>query len=413
MTYEELQEILKLRQRTPQGPAPTVDQIITAIQSQYQPVAAMPLPEASQGAQRFVTNAGSIGPIEQIVEYGRNPVTQSEMTTFVPGVFDINRTSYIPTPSAAQIEARLSGNTGSSDSGVVPLSPSQVAFFDFLDSPEGKSFKDARGAAMSNVIGASLGLFGPGLIAPAASLYNYMTGKPGIGKSISGLIDADKAAAQAARDALTNYGVTSTARGPTTAAQAQALANQLANELSYALASDAGYGTTGPGSASGIGVGSTQGINSMDAMSDSVSSPSGGYSTASGIGVGSTQGINAMDAMSDAASSSSPSSSKIVCTAMNESYGFGSFRNKIWLKYAADNLTKAHEVGYHTLFLPLVDLAYKKDVKPVRIVLENIARHRSADLRAEMRGTKRDNVGRVYRAILEPICYFVGKLKGY
>lgn len=275
MTYEELQEILKLRQRTPQGPAPTVDQIIAAIQSQYQPMAAMPMPEASQGAQRFVTNAGSIGPIEQIVEYGRSPVTQSEMTTFVPGVFDINRTSYIPTPSAAQIEARLSGNSGGS-SGVTPLSPSQEAFFNFLDSPEGQSFKDARGAAMSNVIGAIAGLTNP-----ISAGYNLLTGKPNIGKSVAGLIAADKAGFQAAIDALTNYGVTSTARGPTTAAQAQALANQLANQLSYALASDSGsgYGTTGPGSASGIGVGSTQGINAMDAMSDAAAASGGGYTS--------------------------------------------------------------------------------------------------------------------------------------
>lgn len=277
MTYEELQEILKLRQRTPQGPAPTIDQIIAAIQSQYQPMAAMPMPmpEASQGAQRFVTNAGSIGPIEQIVEYGRSPVTQSEMTTFVPGVFDINRTSYIPTPSAAQIEARLSGNSGGS-SGVTPLSPSQEAFFNFLDSPEGQSFKDARGAAMSNVIGAIAGLTNP-----ISAGYNLLTGKPNIGKSVAGLIAADKAGFQAAIDALTNYGVTSTARGPTTAAQAQALANQLANQLSYALASDSGsgYGTTGPGSASGIGVGSTQGINAMDAMSDAAAASGGGYTS--------------------------------------------------------------------------------------------------------------------------------------
>jgi hypothetical protein len=51
---------------------------------------------------------------------------------------------------------------------------------------------------------------------------------------------------------------------------------------------------------------------------------------------------------------------KIVCTAMNESYGFGSYRNAIWLKYSADKMTKAHEAGYHALFLPLVDLAYKR-----------------------------------------------------
>jgi hypothetical protein len=123
------------------------------------------------------------------------------------------------------------------------------------------------------------------------------------------------------------------------------------------------------------------------------------------------------DSYGESPSSSSDSGSggggKIVCTAMNQAYGFGSFRNQIWLKYAADNLTKAHEVGYHTLFLPLVDLGYKKNIKPVRAVLEHIARHRTADLRAEMRNRKRDKLGRIYRAILEPVCYIVGKLKGY
>jgi hypothetical protein len=108
---------------------------------------------------------------------------------------------------------------------------------------------------------------------------------------------------------------------------------------------------------------------------------------------------------------------KIVCTAMNHAYGFGSFRNRIWLAYSAKNLTKAHEVGYHALFLPLVAVGYNQGDKMhnriVRRVLENIARHRSADLRAEMRGTKRDPVGRAYRLILEPLCFAVGKLKGY
>ena len=108
--------------------------------------------------------------------------------------------------------------------------------------------------------------------------------------------------------------------------------------------------------------------------------------------------------------------SKIVCTAMNQAYGFGSFRNRIWLAYAAKNLTKAHEAGYHALFLPLVAVGYNQGDKMhnriVRRVLENIARHRSADLRAEMRNGKRDRVGQAYRFILEPLCYAVGKLKG-
>lgn len=107
---------------------------------------------------------------------------------------------------------------------------------------------------------------------------------------------------------------------------------------------------------------------------------------------------------------------KIVCTAMNQAYGFGGFRQAVWLRYSADHMTKAHEAGYHAMFLPLVDAAYKHAKwysKPLRKTLENIARHRTADLRAEMRGTKRDKLGRAYRLILEPLCYAVGKLKGY
>jgi hypothetical protein len=83
------------------------------------------------------------------------------------------------------------------------------------------------------------------------------------------------------------------------------------------------------------------------------------------------------------------------------------------LKYSADKMTKAHEAGYHAIFLPLVDLAYERNNKPVRIALEHIARHRTADLRAEMRGSKRDTLGRAYRFVLEPLCYVVGKIKGY
>ena len=105
------------------------------------------------------------------------------------------------------------------------------------------------------------------------------------------------------------------------------------------------------------------------------------------------------------------SSSKIICTAMNEAYGFGSYRQAIWINYARKHLTKEHEVGYHTLFLPLVYLAYTKEYKLVRTILEHGTRHRTADIRAEMQNKKRDKLGRIYRTILEPVCYLVGKYK--
>jgi hypothetical protein len=102
------------------------------------------------------------------------------------------------------------------------------------------------------------------------------------------------------------------------------------------------------------------------------------------------------------------SNGKIVCSAMNNAYGFGSFRNKIWLEHSKNNLTKEHQVGYHRMFLPLIHLGYNKDYKFIRKCLEHIARHRTADIYFQSKSNKRDTLGMVYRTILEPICYLVG-----
>ena len=106
---------------------------------------------------------------------------------------------------------------------------------------------------------------------------------------------------------------------------------------------------------------------------------------------------------------------KIVCTAMNQAYGFGSFRQAIWLQHSATMPNaKTIEKGYHKLFLPVVAFAFSDKQtfarKLVRKVSEHIARHRTADLWKEMRGKKRDPLGRIYRAIIEPICYVAGKV---
>jgi hypothetical protein len=106
---------------------------------------------------------------------------------------------------------------------------------------------------------------------------------------------------------------------------------------------------------------------------------------------------------------------KIVCTAMNQAYGFGSFRQAIWLQHSATMPNaKTIEKGYHKLFLPVVAFAFSDKQtfarKLVRKVSEHIARHRTADLWKEMRGKRRDSLGRIYRVIIEPLCYVVGKV---
>ena len=106
---------------------------------------------------------------------------------------------------------------------------------------------------------------------------------------------------------------------------------------------------------------------------------------------------------------------KIVCTAMNKAYGFGSFRQAIWLQHSATMPNaKQIEKGYHRLCLPIVNFAFNAKQtwtrKIVRKIAEHIARHRTADLWKEMRGKRRDTLGRIYRAIIEPLCYLAGKV---
>ena len=111
-----------------------------------------------------------------------------------------------------------------------------------------------------------------------------------------------------------------------------------------------------------------------------------------------------------------PGPSKIVCTAMNHAYGFGAFRNAIWMKFGDKYLTKYHEIGYHAVFMPLVNYAFyhpnpKWANKTLRKAMEHIARHVTTDKRCVLRGSKkRDNLGRFYR-LMEPIMYLIGRIK--
>ena len=100
---------------------------------------------------------------------------------------------------------------------------------------------------------------------------------------------------------------------------------------------------------------------------------------------------------------------KIVCTMMNESYGFGSFRNKIWMKFHG-NILPEYQKGYHKLFLPLVNYAKQKGItnKIIKNILEHIAVHSTIDMRQSLRG-KTHMLGRVYRKIILPLCYWAGR----
>ena len=111
---------------------------------------------------------------------------------------------------------------------------------------------------------------------------------------------------------------------------------------------------------------------------------------------------------------SSGSGSKIICTALNEIYGFGSFRNKLWMKY--NNYEKAlypsHskilELGYHKVFGKLTEMMPNSPL--LTKVLRRVARVRTDRIKREMSGKPITLESKLHVAILRPINYTVGWL---
>ena len=108
------------------------------------------------------------------------------------------------------------------------------------------------------------------------------------------------------------------------------------------------------------------------------------------------------------------STGKIVCTTLNEIYGFGGFRNKLWMKY--NNYDKARylpnpeilELGYHKLFGKLTEMMPSSPL--LTKVLRRIARVRTDRIRREMTGKPLTLESKIYAAILIPTHYVIGWL---
>jgi hypothetical protein len=104
--------------------------------------------------------------------------------------------------------------------------------------------------------------------------------------------------------------------------------------------------------------------------------------------------------------------SKIICTAMNSMYGFGGFRNAIWMKYQASHPSmkkEEYELGYHKLIMPLVKRM--KTSKFIRTIVEFNARQRTFNLRREMRGQETTLYYRIVeKKIILPAFFAIGWL---
>lgn len=168
-----------------------------------------------------------------------------------------------------------------------------------------------------------------------------------------------------------------------------------------------------PDNSSAVDAGAAGSADTSAGVGDSSATAVDGVSAADAAAMGDDAAATAAAGVSDGGAGGGAGGSKIVCTAMNQAYGFGAYRQAIWLDYSAKRLTKQHERGYHLIFRPLVRYAFHSGnslaKRTVRRFLEYIMRLRTADIRAEMRGKTPHPVQRVIRRSCEYICYLAGK----
>lgn len=140
--------------------------------------------------------------------------------------------------------------------------------------------------------------------------------------------------------------------------------------------SSTGSGADADGGIGGSGVGDTAGIGSTAGS---------GNDGTDGDGVGGVSS-NGDDGSSDGGGGGG--GGKIICTMMNDWYGLPYNENKVWLKYSKTHLKPEHQVGYHAVFLPLIEFAKKPGFinGKVRDALFWIGKNRTIDIQDELAG---------------------------
>jgi hypothetical protein len=163
MNYQELTNILGQNQNAFSGvvpanvSAPSIDQIISGISSQYQPINLGSYEPSVGGASRYITGSPSFGEIERVPEYGT--LDQLIGPSFVPSTFDINAYKNIDSQKLSDVIESLGSGGGFDYSGGGP------------DSSPNSTSVDPDGMAQTAPVS-------PMAISIAASILGAVTGLP-------------------------------------------------------------------------------------------------------------------------------------------------------------------------------------------------------------------------------------------
>ena len=316
MNYQELLNVLGQNQNAFSGVvpanvrAPSIDQIISGISSQYQPINLGSYGPSVGGASRYITGSPSFGDIEQIPEYGR--LNQISGPSFVPAAFDKSVYEGINNQKLSDLISQIDsgvpfesyggfgGNSGSnsvsvddaglatsSNIGTTGVSIGAMALGAMTGLPLGLISnvvgKQNIANAINNQSNAQAAAFNQALVAAQMGLANTPANAAALAAAVDSLSAANQSTAAAVSAAQAAQGATGATGGSAAAAAAAAAASAAAAGHSDAAigaaAQAAADAAIGGASASAAAAAAADAANA--AAADAADADGGGLGTAS------------------------------------------------------------------------------------------------------------------------------------
>lgn len=318
MDYQTLTEVLG-QSKAGATPAPSLNDIIAGIQSQYQAVPSMPVQSGLYGANRYVSGTPQFGAIEVLPEYGM--ASQLAGPRFIPSEFNRDIYGNIDTQGLSNLISTISNDYGSSDNGSnnsgfntstagssAPSVGASTGIGGFSIGPNGMATPNTVNQGLATIGGMAVGL--PlGLVAQLNNIAanNATQGfNAAIGDTMGVNANNTSPAAISANAAASGMsGVTGgTAAAAGAAAAAAAAASGMSAEAQGAAAQAAADATIGGASPSAAAAAAA----SAAAAADNGNAAEGGNTAANAAAV----------AASESSSSGGGGGTKIICTKLHE-----------------------------------------------------------------------------------------------
>jgi hypothetical protein len=325
MDYQTLTEVLG-QSKSGATPAPSLNDIIAGIQSQYQAVPSMPVQSALYGANRYVSGTPQFGAIEVLPEYGMT--SQLAGPQFMPSEFNREIYGNVDTQGLSNLISTISNDYGGDGSGNSSTGVDDAGLATSTNvSPTGVGIGALGLSLVSGLpIGLMSNLVGKQTIANAINAQSHAAAVAQNNAMVAaqmGLANTPEnaAAIASAIDSLSAapVGQTSATVGPTGTGGSAANAGAAAAAAAAAVGhSDAAIGAAAQAAADATVSGASPAAAAA-AAADAANAAAADAADADGGGIGTaaTGGIGGVG-IGESSSAGSSGGAKIICTKLHE-----------------------------------------------------------------------------------------------